>query len=72
MAVAISFISLAYQSNILSICLIRSIPSGGQARGGGGKGRSSGGGRALNTRGKKTWKTGGGEGAEGGKRGQHG
>ena len=69
MAVAISFISLAYQSNILSICLIRSIPSGGQARGEGGKGRSSGGGRALNTRGKKTWKTGGGEGVERGKRG---
>ena len=69
MAVAISFISLAYQSNILSICLIRSIPSGGQARGGGGKGCSSGGGCALNARGKKTWKTGGGEGVEGGKRG---
>ena len=72
MAVAISFISLAYQSNLLSICLIRSIPSGGQARGGGGRGRSSRGGRALSTHGKKTGETGFGEGVEGGKRGQHG
>ncbi len=69
MAVTISFISLAYQSNLLSICLIRSIPSGGQARGGGGRGRSSGGGRALITHCKKTGETGGGEGVEGGKKG---
>ena len=71
MAVAISFISLAYQFNLLSICLIRYIPSGGQARGGGGRGRSNGG-CALSTHDKKIGKTGGGEGAEGGKRGQHG
>lgn len=71
MAVAMSFISLAYQSSLLSICLIRSIPSGGQAHGGGGRGRSSGG-RALITHSKKTGETGGGEGVEGGKRGQHG
>ena len=63
MAVAVSFISLAHQSNPLSICLIRSVPSGGQAHGRSGKGRSSGGERALNTRGKDTGKIGGGEGA---------
>ena len=34
------------------------------ARGGGGKGRSSGEGRALNIRGKKIWKIGDDEGAE--------
>ena len=63
MAVAMSFMSLAHQSNLLSICLIRSIPSGGQARGRGGIGCSSGGGHALSTRGKNTGKIGGGEGA---------
>lgn len=36
------------------------------------KAAAVGGGRALNTRGKKIGKIGGGEGAEGGKRGQHG
>lgn len=72
MAVAINFISLVYQFNLLNICLIGSISRGEQARGGGGKGRSSGGGRVFNTRGKKIGKIGGGEGAEGGKRGQHG